>query len=182
MHRAYSLITFKSIDQEQRTITGTATTPSPDRVLDIVEPLGCVFKNPLPLLWQHRADEPVGLATFDTPTAAGITFTARIAKIDEPGTLKDRCDEAWLSIREKLCRAVSIGFKTLNNAVQPLKNGGLRYLQTEILELSLCTIPANMDAQIATVKSLDAQYLRAARRKSHPVVYLDKPRHVVVRL
>ena len=36
-----------------RMITGVATTPTPDRVGDIIEPLGVRFNNPLPLLWQH---------------------------------------------------------------------------------------------------------------------------------
>ncbi len=55
MKRAYSLFTVKSIDEEQRIIEGIATTPSTDRMGDIVEPEGAQFKLPIPLLWQHNS-------------------------------------------------------------------------------------------------------------------------------
>lgn len=38
--RAYSLIKVKSVNEERREITGIASTPTPDRSLDIVEPGG----------------------------------------------------------------------------------------------------------------------------------------------
>ena len=90
MNRAYSVLDVKSVDTEKRIIRGTATTPTPDRMGDIVEPLGVEFKNPMPLLWQHQSDKPVGTVKFDKPTKNGITFVAQLAQIDEPGTLKDR--------------------------------------------------------------------------------------------
>ena len=49
MKRAYSLLEIKAVDDDQRVITGIATTPEPDRVGDIVEPMGAKFANPLPL-------------------------------------------------------------------------------------------------------------------------------------
>ena len=83
MNRAYSIFEVKALDEAARTITGVATTPSPDRVGDIVEPLGVEFKNPMPLLWQHEHDKPVGTVKFDKPTAKGITFTAQLADVQE---------------------------------------------------------------------------------------------------
>jgi hypothetical protein len=44
MNRAYSILTVKAVQEDQRIIRGTATTPEPDRVGDIVEPLGVVTK------------------------------------------------------------------------------------------------------------------------------------------
>jgi HK97 family phage major capsid protein/HK97 family phage prohead protease len=152
--RAYALINIKSVADEQRTITGTATTPEPDRLGDIVEPLGVSFKNPLPLLWQHRAAEPVGTATFAKPTKDGISFTARLAKVDEPGRLKDRIDEAWQSIKAGLVRGVSIGFRARETSM--MKDGGIRFIKSEVLELSLVTVPANASTTIATIRSLAA--------------------------
>lgn len=152
-NRAYSLLQVKSYDEEKRTISGVATTPTTDRVGDIVEPLGVKFKNPTPLLWQHRHDQPVGKVRFDKPTAKGITFTAEIAQTDEPGTLKDRLDEAWQSIKLGLVSAVSIGFKALKYDV--MSEGGLRFKESEVYELSLVTIPANSQAIISAVKNLD---------------------------
>lgn len=154
MNRAYSVLDVKSVDTEQRIIRGTATTPSPDRVGDIVEPLGVSFKNPMPLLWQHKSDKPVGTVSFDKPTKGGITFEARLAKIDEPGTLKDRIDEAWQSVKAGLVRAVSIGFRSLEHSFIE-GTGGIRFLQSEVMELSLVTIPANADATITAIKEFD---------------------------
>jgi hypothetical protein len=42
----------------------------------VIEPAGIKFKSPLPLLHNHRSDQPVGTVVFDTPTKAGITFRA----------------------------------------------------------------------------------------------------------
>jgi len=159
MDRAYSLLEIRAVDGETREITGVATTPTTDRVGDIVEPLGVQFKNPMPLLWQHRHDAPVGTVTFDKPTTAGITFRARLPKIDEEGTLKARVDEAWQSVKAGLVRAVSIGFRPLEYS--RMDAGGLRFIESEVLELSLVTVPANADATITAIKSIDAE-LRAA--------------------
>ncbi|MCO1981674.1 peptidase U35 [Pseudomonas aeruginosa] len=168
MHRAYSVLEVKALDDGQRVITGVATTPSPDRVGDIVEPLGVQFKNPLPLLWQHEHDKPVGTVTFDKPTAKGITFTAKLAEVLEDGKLKERIDEAWQSLKANLVRGVSIGFRPLEYSW--MDDGGIRFLQTEVYELSLVTIPCNVEATINTIKSLDRKQLAASGKKAVPVV------------
>ena len=105
-------------------------------------------------LWQHRHDQPIGQVKFDKPTKNGIGFEAEIASTDEPGTLKDRLDEAWQSIKMGLVRAVSIGFRPIEYAF--MDNGGIRFSETEVYELSAVTIPANSDALITQVKSIDA--------------------------
>lgn len=165
MDRAYSLLTVKSVEEEQRIIRGVATTPTPDRVGDIVEPLGVKFTNPMPLLHQHDADRPVGTVKFDRPTKDGITFEAQLPKIDEPGPLKDRVDTAWGEVKAGLVRAVSIGFRTLEDGYEVMKTGGLRFLKTEVMELSLVTVPANADAKISLIKSIDRPLLAATGKE-----------------
>ncbi len=155
MHRAYSVLQTKSIDDGERVIRGVATSPEVDRVGDIVDPLGVRYKNPLPLLWQHQHEKPVGTVKFDAPTKDGVTFEARLPVISEPGTLKDRVDEAWQSIKSGLVAAVSIGFRPIDGAVETLKTGGLKFLKTEVYELSLVTIPANASAVIQAIKAFD---------------------------
>lgn len=159
-NRAYSVLNVKSIDEEDRVIRGIATTPSVDRVGDIIDPMGVKFQNPLAFLWQHQHDKPIGSVKFDKPTKDGITFEATIAKSDEPGTLKDRLDEAWQSIKAGLVRAVSIGFRPIEYSF--MDNGGIRFSETEVYELSAVTIPANADALITTIKSIDAAARKAA--------------------
>jgi HK97 family phage major capsid protein/HK97 family phage prohead protease len=157
--RAYSLLEIKALDESKREITGIATTPEPDRVGDVVEPLGAKFAAELPLLWQHQHDKPVGTAKFGKPTKTGIPFTASLPVIDEPGALKDLVDMAWQSVKAKLVRGVSIGFRAIEYSF--IENGGVRFSETEIFELSLVTIPANASASIHSIKSIDTA-LRAA--------------------
>lgn len=151
--RAHSLLEVKAYEEDSREITGMATTPEPDRVGDIVEPLGAKFARELPLLWQHRHDSPVGTVRFGKPTAKGIPFTAQVAKIENPGALKDMVDMAWDSVKAKLVKGVSIGFRALEYAF--MDNGGVRFSEVEIYELSLVTIPANASATIQTIKACD---------------------------
>jgi HK97 family phage prohead protease len=153
MNRAYSLLTLKGVDDERRIITGIATTPAVDRVGDVIDPLGVKFKNPLAFLWQHQADKPIGTVKFDKPTKEGITFTAEMPKVDEPGALKDRLDEAWQSMKLGLVRAVSIGFRPIEYSF--LDAGGIHFQEIEVFELSAVTIPAQAEALISAVKSFD---------------------------
>ena len=152
--RAFSVLEVKSVETDKRIIRGIATTPTVDRMGDIVEPEGVTFKNPMPLLWQHQSDKPVGTVKFEKPTKNGINFVAEIPSIDEPGTLKDRIDEAWQSVKSGLVSAVSIGFRALEYNF--LDEGGIRFNKAEIYELSLVTIPAQPDAVITSLKSMDA--------------------------
>jgi HK97 family phage prohead protease len=172
LNRAFSELTVRSVDEEKREIRGIATTPRVDRQNDIVEPLGCKFTNPVVMLMHHDHKAPVGRVTFGTPTKSGIPFTARLPKdsLLSPGTLRDRVQEAWDSIKAGFF-SVSIGFRVLNNAVEQLANGGLRFLETEIFELSLCTVPAQPDAQILEVRAN-----RNGSRRQGGVVRLSAPK------
>jgi len=164
MDRAYSVLSVKEIaeDGEFVKITGLASTPATDRMGDIVEPKGARFKTPMPLLWQHRHSEPVGHVTFAKATDSGIPFEARLPRIAEAGKLKDRVVEAIHSLKYNLVSAVSIGFSAIDGAVERLKTGGLRFKEWEWLELSLVTIPANAEAVITAVKSVDQRHLPAS--------------------
>src|SRR5690606_14114505 len=92
MNRPYSLLEVKDISQgrEHYVVTGMATTPAPDRMGDVVDPMGAKFADEISLLWQHQSDKPVGLVSFGKPSKKGIPFTARLPVIAEAGALKDR--------------------------------------------------------------------------------------------
>lgn len=165
MKRAYSVLEIKAISDDGLVIEGIASTPSADRMGDIVEPMGAKFALPMPLLWQHDSHQPIGQVEFAKPTAKGIPFKARLvdpAEVTSP-TLKDRLLEAVDSIRTGLVRAVSIGFRDLAHEV--MKDGGWRFTEWEWLELSAVTIPANADATITTIKSIDQAQLAASGRE-----------------
>lgn len=163
-NRAYSALVIKAVDEDARVIRGIATTPTVDRVGDIIDPLGVKFTNPMAFLWQHQHDKPIGTVKFDTPTKDGIGFEATIAHPDtvQSASLKDRLQEAWDSVRTGLVRAVSIGFRPIEYSF--MDNGGIRFSETECFELSAVTIPANSDALMTEIKSMgDAAYMRAIK-------------------
>jgi len=166
-NRAYSVLSVKSFDDDKREFSGVATTPSVDRVGDIIDPLGVEFKNPLPLLHQHKHDKPIGKVWFEKPTKDGIKFRAQMPKIEEPGELQDRVNTAWGEIKYGLVTATSIGFRPIEYSF--LDNGGVNYQKTEVFELSAVTIPAQADAIISQVKSLDAAF-RAAEGVPEPEI------------
>lgn len=163
LSRAYSLLTIKSVDDDERIITGIATTPEPDRYGDIVESKGAQFKLPIPLLWQHNAREPIGHVFAAKVTNDGIEIKARFVKIDEPGKLKDRIDESWQSVKSGLVSGLSIGFNAIESA-RIEQTFAYRFVKWLWLELSVVTIPANGDCSITAVKSLDAAYLAESGR------------------
>lgn len=96
IQRAYSCLEVKAVTESdtEYTVTGIASTPTPDRMGDIVEPLGAKYKLPMPLLWQHDSSKPVGYVNFAQPNAKGIPFEAKLPKVAESGTLQDRINEA----------------------------------------------------------------------------------------
>lgn len=174
MNRAYSVLNVKAVNAETRTITGMATTPAVDRVGDIVEPLGVQYQNPMPLLWQHDHEQPVGLVEFGTPTAKGVPFTATFAEVTAPIGLFNRIEEAWASVKAGLVRAVSIGFRSLESE-NISGTWGTRFIKTEVFELSLVTVPANADCKISTIKSFDVGLPAASGKKAFAIVRLTKP-------
>ena len=179
MKRAYSVLTVKEMDEEKREIVGIATTPSTDRSGDIVEPKGAEFKLPIPLLWQHDSRQPIGHVTHAKITDAGIEVRAKLVKIDEPGKLKDRLDEAWQSIKSGLVGGFSIGFREIESA-RIADTYSYRYLKWLWLELSAVTIPANGDCSITAIKSADMAMRRTASgaKGALPVVRLDPADYV----
>src|ERR1044072_1432291 len=58
--RMWSVLEVKGLNEGERSISGMATTPSTDRIGDIVASMGATFSLPIPLLWQHKHDQPVG--------------------------------------------------------------------------------------------------------------------------
>jgi HK97 family phage prohead protease len=170
LNRAYALLEIKQVDQDARTITGMASTPTPDRLEDVVEPDGAQFKLPLPLLWQHDSGNPIGQVTHAKVSKAGIEIVARIAK-----GVTDEIDRAWALIKAGLVPGLSIGFKAIEHEFIT-ETKGIRFIKWDWLELSAVTIPANQQATIATIKSIDtAQRAASGQAKPRRVVHLNPP-------
>lgn len=157
MNRVWSTLDVKSVDEERRELIGVASTPATDRMGDIVEPKGAQFKLPLVLLWQHDKDKPIGQVLSAKVTNGGIEIRARIEKTSSSAVLRERFEEAWESIKLGLVRGLSIGFKPIEFSM--MDDGGVRFMKWDWLELSAVTIPANQEASITAIKSIDKALL-----------------------
>lgn len=182
MDRAFSTLEIKALDEESGTITGIASTPSADRMDDVVMPKGVKYQLPIPLLWQHNHGDPIGEVTSATVTDKGIEIVARVAL-----GVTDEIDRYWKLLKAGLVRGLSIGFRGLD-AEQIEGSWGVRFKSWEWLELSAVTIPANAEASIATVKEFAAKPEQAvavqpidppaASGKKRAVVKLNDPARV----
>ena len=121
-------------------IRGVANSGLTDRVGDIVEPNGGRWELPVPLLWQHKHDQPIGWVRDIDARSDGLHITAELAE----GLGK--ADEAWKMIEAGLVDSYSIGFQA--DDWKPLPSGGKRFTSWTLLEISVVTIPADPSAKI----------------------------------
>ncbi|WP_070194489.1 HK97 family phage prohead protease [Escherichia coli] len=149
-------------------ITGIASTPSPDRDGDILEPEGAEFGSAIPFLWQHDHSRPVGQCTVRR-VSEGLEITATLVKPvpDMPSQLAARLDEVWAAIKTGLVRGLSVGFRPHEYTF--LDGGGLHFLRWELMEVSAVTVPANAECTIRTIKSYDRPFSAASGNRK-PVV------------
>ena len=170
MTKAYSVLKVKKITEtdDERTITGIASTPNMDRDSDVMDMMGAKFALPIPLLWQHNHNMPVGEVTSATVTPDGIEIVAKIAKIDEEGVLKNRIDEAWQSIKSGLVKCLSVGFRAIDYDYIA-DSYGLNIKSWEWYELSVVTVPANADAIITSAKQIKKAFTDVGVKELAPV-------------
>ncbi len=97
MHRAYSVLEVKSVDEDKRIVEGIATTPAVDRMNDVVVSEGLEFALPFPFLYQHNARQPIGLVTEAKVDSSGMRIKAQMA----PASTAVYIDEAWALISRR---------------------------------------------------------------------------------
>jgi HK97 family phage prohead protease/HK97 family phage major capsid protein len=143
-----SAIQFKTVDQDARIIEGIASTPTPDRIGDSLDPKGAQFTLPMPLLWQHKQDQPIGKVIAAKVTAAGITIRAQISK----GIAS--IDEKWELIKAGLVPGLSVGWIPIDGT--RTKDGALKVSKWGWHETSTVTVPMNAETTILAIKAADA--------------------------
>jgi len=148
MRYAVSTIQFKAVDQDARIIEGIASTPTPDRIGDSLDPKGAQFTLPMPLLWQHKQDQPIGKVIAAKVTAAGITIRAQISK----GIAS--IDDKWELIKAGLVPGLSVGWIPIDGT--RTKDGALKVSKWGWHETSTVTVPMNAETTILSIKTADA--------------------------
>ena len=143
---------IKSLDDEGRGAGYLSFYGNEDSYGDVVD-MGAFAKtcqersadNPLPFLWQHYSDEPIGVYTrLDPHDEKGLYTEFRYAL----GVQRAR--EAYELARMKACKGQSIGFTTLKDSTD---SKGVRHLhELRLWEGSQVTFPANDLCSITGVK------------------------------
>jgi HK97 family phage prohead protease len=122
-----------------------ASTSTIDRHGDVVEQSGWHLdnskRNPI-ILWWHLYDRmPIARATYVAVEGDRLVIEGGFP---EPGVSR-LADDCAALINSGLLNACSVGFLPLRST--PLPDGrGTRYLEQELLEVSLTPIPANPEA------------------------------------
>lgn len=127
-----------------------------DKVKDVVEP-GAFEKSlklwqsngrAVPVLWQHKTDEPIGTWDDLEEDDYGLLGTA--------GLWLDEAPYARLAhkgMKTKAITGLSIGYRVKHEEYDK-KSGLNRLLELDLVEISVVTNPAHDDARIGGVKSV----------------------------
>lgn len=152
--QAFARLEIREVDDKTRTFKGVATTATPDRMEDIVDPDGAQFSLPIPFLYQHDSASPIGWIDKAKRVGDEWRVEGRVDNPppDAPATIRERMATAWYELQNKLVRGLSIGFNPKEWSFIK-ETGGIHWLQWEWLELSMVTIPANAEATITSIKS-----------------------------
>lgn len=100
----------------------------------------------VPVLWQHRSGEPIGVYTTLREDTTGLYVEGELLTKDVA-----RAAEAHALMKAGAVTGLSIGY-WVRDAVNDEKEGVRRLKKLDLVEVSLVTFPANDDARVEAVK------------------------------
>jgi len=101
---------------------------------------------PVPVLWQHRAGEPIGAWSNLREDEKGLAGKAELLIADVA-----QAREAHALVKRKIVTGLSIGYWVRESSYD--EKTGIRTLtKLDLVEISLVTFPANDDARVEAVK------------------------------
>jgi HK97 family phage prohead protease len=100
----------------------------------------------VPVLWQHRQDQPIGVYEEITEDETGLLVKGRLL-IDEVAQAK----EAHALMKAGAVTGLSIGYWVRESSFDE-KTGVRTLTKLDLVEVSLVTFPANDDARVEAVK------------------------------
>ncbi len=118
-----------------------------DRIGDLIE--RGAFKSlrlPMPMLFAHDHDDPVGVWEAGEEKADGLHLSGRLL-VEEIG----RAREVHALVKAGAVRGISIGFTTLQSIQRP--GGGRTIKALDVVEASLVAIPMHPGARVTSAKS-----------------------------
>jgi HK97 family phage prohead protease len=103
---------------------------------------------PVPLLWQHRSGEPIGIWTKLKEDDTGLKLAGQLAV----GQGVPRADEAFALSKLGAVSGLSIGYYVREDSYDE-KTRVRTLKRLDLVEVSLVTFPANDDARVDTIKA-----------------------------
>ncbi|UJX47170.1 HK97 family phage prohead protease [Xanthobacter sp. YC-JY1] len=120
---------------------------TPDRTGDVIEPGAFSgVRLPLPMLFGHDPNDPVGAWTEAAETRDGLRLKGRLL-VDEVA----RAREVFALVKAGAVRGLSVGFMIRKSA--PRAAGGRTITALDLFECSLVTTPAHPGARVVAAKS-----------------------------
>ena len=98
------------------------------------------------LLWQHKADEPIGVYTEMKEDDRGLYVEGKLLKDDDP-----LAKRAYGHLKAGSLSGMSIGYMSVDEEYDK-KTDSLMLKEVDLWEVSLVTFPANEAAQVESVK------------------------------
>jgi HK97 family phage prohead protease len=113
--------------------------------------------DPLPALWQHNPDKPIGGYTALAEDAKGLWVEGFLLKDDV-----QQAKEAYALMKARLVKGLSIGYYTINSSYNE-KTNTRSLIELDLREVSPVTFPANEKAQVENVKTALQGMLKAGQ-------------------
>lgn len=128
---------------------------APDRVGDWIEPGAFKgMKLPVPMLFGHNLNDPVGVWERAEEKADGLHVAGRLLVEDLP-----RAREVRALVKAGGLGGLSIGFVTRKSAARP--GGGRTIKALDLFEVSLVTLPMHPGARVTGAKSAASAFALA---------------------
>jgi len=151
IQKLFTLAEVKEVNEEERTLVGTASTEVMDRDKEIIKTDGWELdnfrKNPVILLSHEYRQPPIGKALWVKKDKNGLKFKAQFAKTQV-------AEEVFQLYKDGFMRAFSVGFipKEWEEGNPEDEKGPKRiYTKQELLEISAVSVPSNPEALVAAV-------------------------------
>lgn len=128
---------------------------APDRVGDMIHKGAfSTSRAPLPMLFGHRPNDPVGVWNEITEGPDGLQAKGQLLIEEVP-----RAREVHALVKAKALTGISIGFVT--RKAKPRRGGGRDITSLDLVEISLVTVPMHPGARITSSKSAEAAFTLA---------------------
>lgn len=148
------------VNDESRRIKFVITTNDVDRDNDIIDVNGWNFenylKNPV-VLWAHNSSmPPIARCVSLSRDANSVIAVAEFM----PDDMNAFAGSIYRMIKGGFLNAVSVGFRCTRYAINEERRG-VDFLEQELLEFSVCPVPANQNALVAaSADGIDLEPLR----------------------